>query len=896
MSFSLKTHWHTTLGHGFRHPVRASRPRQPINIVPMNSVRSFSDKVATADIEDYLVAHTNRLAMVTSRYHPAIIRALRDAKGHETKNEEFKQIMSILEKAMVNMNQKLQKKVSSRSFQHSYLPMGVVAARDKVESILSQSLRKVTNSVELKGIAAVMHILQPQSTRLWQDFDRLILSKIGVFDHDFSLLMVYTIDQAAKALRMDRTDLKSTSTMLNLYLEGKKNATSANIFESTTSYMSYGTGLDVIAPIGSTALRDHRGVENLSLQLYLMSTQDWATDKTHLIAEKRKLLEDLTNHSVNILQSLHSPVKLQSLRYIWEVLPYIDIPDSYMLYKTLYSQIIYSITAEPLQLVIHDDTFISLLESMITSNFKSSKLIEKIYACVVERGYDYNRIGIRLFNALVQLGAYDFAMTVLENVMKQPSMRLDSLFSYNFSFYKNKSRNFQGHSHHTNSGIMSLSEDSKELFFRYLCGLNRQATSAQDTASTEQSIPQNFSVQHPDQAAFPIKDTHIYAPQHSATSQQAVPISGLQDSTVDRSKHSSRMLNTNLVLALLYFNREDKRSAFYKLLEQLEYTFYQRISPAERAEEGGTLTYDKDIVRTIRSSTKIASSPGPELRMLPEIPLVPLTSPPVLSCEEAVMIYHTYALAGRHQVFLLGALDTYIVHYLPTMSNRHVAAMIWICGKLNKSPTYFPKLIERYMQTLQGVSRLSSAGGMLLSRTLWSLAAAQLLTLDIFMALKGLLLPSVQDSFTLGVETNTWMTRQLHQVVTELSILLAQHKERWEAELASTTGTRPIHMIGRYKADDIESSINNLERIIKVSKSYKYLQRRATQDNISSYTHKDASNILRDIGIHHENETLLEHGYYADIFIPPQYMDCGGSKGIVIEFDGPWHFDSYLEV
>eukprot|EP01031_Cornospumella_fuschlensis_P034624 gene34624-41928_t len=840
-----------------------------------------SNKVVVADTEDILIAHTDRLAVVNSRYHPAIIRALKDAKGHETKNDDFKQVLSISEKAMVNINQKLQRKDSFRSFHHSYLPTGFVAAREKVERILSQSLRKVTNVVELKAIAAVMHILQPQSTRLWQDFDRLIVSKIGHFDHDFALLMVYTLDQAAKTLRMDRRELKSVPALLNLYLEGKRKAPTANIFESTTSYMSYDTGLDVLAPIGSTALRDHRGVENLSLQLYFLSTQDWATDKSQLIGEKKKLLEDLTNHGVNILQSLHSPVKLQSFRYIWEVIPYIDVPDSYALYKTLYSQIIYSITTEPLQLVMHDDTFVSLLESMITSNFKSSQLIEKIYACVVERGYDYNRIGIRLFNALVQLGAFDFAMTVLENVMKQPSMRLDSLFSYNFSFYKNKSRNFQGNVHHTNSGIMSLSEDSKELFFRYLCDRNRQATLGNDANNGSLAAAPQASVHQPHHSSTSITDTHIFS---SSTMPPIVPLSGSLDGTVDAAKRLSRLTNTNLVLALLYFNREDKRSAYYKLLEQLEYSFYQRISPAE-AIDGGSSVYDKDIVRTIRSATKIASSSDAALRMLPDIPVVPLSSPPVLSCEEAVMIYHTYALAGRHQVFLLGALDTYIDHYVTTMANRHVATMIWICSKLNKKPAYFPKLIEKYMQSLQGVSKLSSAGGMLLSRTLWSLAASQLLTLDMFMKVKGLLLSSAQDSFSMGVETNTWMTRQLHQVVTELTILLSDHKKQWEAEHASSIDTRPVHMVGQHKADDIETAIFNLETIIKTSKSYKYLQRRATQDNISSFTHKDASNILKDIGIHHENEKLLDHGYYADIFISPQYMDCGGSKGIVIEFD-----------
>ncbi|KAJ1442940.1 hypothetical protein B484DRAFT_441846 [Ochromonadaceae sp. CCMP2298] len=81
----------------------------------------------------------------------------------------------------------------------------------------------------------------------------------------------------------------------------------------------------------------------------------------------------------------------------------------------------------------------------------------------------------------------------------------------------------------------------------------------------------------------------------------------------------------------------------------------------------------------------------------------------------------------------------------------------------------------------------------------------------------------------------------------------------------------------------------------------------------SSVTHLDASRLLSRIGVRHSNEALLDNGYAVDIFLPPVGGgDVGGGgdgasdgqgtgagarrhKGIAVEFDGPSHFESYLQ-
>ena len=63
------------------------------------------------------------------------------------------------------------------------------------------------------------------------------------------------------------------------------------------------------------------------------------------------------------------------------------------------------------------------------------------------------------------------------------------------------------------------------------------------------------------------------------------------------------------------------------------------------------------------------------------------------------------------------------------------------------------------------------------------------------------------------------------------------------------------------------------------------------------------------MGIKHENEMEVEYNYIVDIFIAPADVEClllldpsfeknihslRCSKGLILEVDGPSHFDSYL--
>ena len=72
---------------------------------------------------------------------------------------------------------------------------------------------------------------------------------------------------------------------------------------------------------------------------------------------------------------------------------------------------------------------------------------------------------------------------------------------------------------------------------------------------------------------------------------------------------------------------------------------------------------------------------------------------------------------------------------------------------------------------------------------------------------------------------------------------------------------------------------------------------------VSSWSHQDVSTLLAEAGVSHQNEEIVEFGYSVDILLLPHNFSAFGldvcsvlreCKAIVIEFDGPSHFENYL--
>ena len=783
------------------------------SVVTTNTEESTSNLLV--DTEDVLMAHTDPFGLISTKFNPAIVRAFKDSRLIKTKNQSFKGATKVTEKALLALNKKISR-ASLDTMQVSYLPPSVESARVRAEQDFVRTFRTLRTDDELKAITSFMAILLPRSPHLWNEFDRFISQRFTsnpVVHLELALLAAYAFhrsktsygnflkDKTMVAANHNNTNnnqqqqsnkknnaISRTSQAVVQFLVDVKKQQQQSSASSTTAANSIGASFasdqnvfeifsddnvfqnnttEVFAPVGVLQARDNRAVEILGLQLNLMANHH------HLLPEgvKRQILQDLTNHCLKVLSSTHTPVKLSTLREVWENAPKIALPNAYSMYKQLYQQVIYSISTEPLQIIHQEDGICTLFESMIASRFKSSQCISKLHELVSSRGMDYQRVGVRLFNALVQLESISFATMILENMMKNSSMKLEYIFTQS-----SKGKPF------------SLSDAAKEQVYKTL----------------QESLLQNY---------------------HEGQTSLSSSSSGENEFHESHVGHLVKKKTSDLVLALFCFNREEKKTSYYKLLEQMEISLLPHIA------QGG------------------------------------------ISLNEAIGLLHSYALSGRLQGGMMNAIDHIVRENLSKMNSKQLSTIIWTCARLNYQPDYLKAVISQYFHEMESIKSLSTAGAYALSRTLWSLAVLQLLDIPRFQSVQNLLLKSSQ--LLKGVEMHSWMIKQLTQIHAEL---MTQAKNQGVEDAV------------------IQEQLKGLEDFFKSSAAHKNLNKRILRENLSSWTHMDASRVLTDMGIAHENEKLLSNGYVVDIFIPASQTFGQDHGGIAMEFDGPSHFESYLNV
>ncbi len=772
------------------------------------------------ETEDVLMAHTDPLGLVSTKYNHAMVRTFKESKLILTENKLFRGAVRATEKALLALNRKISR-ATLNTMQVNYLPPSVEWARTRAEVNFLKVVRSVRSEAELKGITSFMTILMPRSSFLWEEFDQQIARRVTnnpLQYAELGLLATYALHHAKQAYTIWSRDkkvpsqqqtgsslhqqqhlhnlanpvsnhLKTPHMMIQYYVELKRKQQQSafgstsdrkttlalnfpisgdqNIFEifaeECAATFTSGSS-EVFAPVGALQARDNKAIEILGLQLCLFANYGHILAKDHP-SIRQNILEDLSIHCLKILSSAHTPVKLSTLREIWENAPKIDLPNAYLIYKQLYQQVIYSITTEPLQIVHQDEGICTLFESMIAAKFKSSQCINKFFEVVSSRGMDYQKVGVRLFNSLVQLDSIPFATTVLDSMVKNAGMKLEYLFTQS-----SKGKPFL------------ITDEAKEQVLRTL-----QESSIQNYVAGETGLSSSSVVDHEgESASFAIV----------------------------------KRKTSHLGLALFCFNREDKKTPYYRLLEQLEVSL---------------LSHLKQV------------------------------SGHAVPINESIGLLNCYALVGRRQPDVMRALDDIIEDNFDKLSTKQLSTIIWCCARLNHQPQYLLKATNVYFHEMKSITTLSTPGAYALSRTLWALAVLQRLDVDRFLSIQSLLFKASQ--LLQGVEMHSWMIKQLTQIQIEL-MLRHQHD---------------VHI-------NIEEQLKPLNEFLQRSPTYKNLNKRILRESVSSWTHLDASRVLTEMGIAHENEKLLPNGYVIDIFISLQ------DKGIAVEFDGPSHFESYLNV
>jgi len=230
-------------------------------------------------------------------------------------------------------------------------------------------------------------------------------------------------------------------------------------------------------------------------------------------------------------------------------------------------------------------------------------------------------------------------------------------------------------------------------------------------------------------------------------------------------------------------------------------------------------------------------------------------------------IYVSYGHAVRRNGRVLEGLDNIIMKNYDSLTVSQQSYLLYTCAKLNHKPAYINQVAENIISfyskpTLYNVSAISA-----MIKSMWSMTVLDLLRYRHWAAVHEKI-DNVRSNFHPFVE------KQLETITAELQL---------RARLAQS------------KTEFNDSSRNHKTNIFddEQDKMVNFIESTSLQsDPTSSKRHMEVSRILRNLGIPHRNEVRIEYNYVVDILLTETTVQY--PKGIVIEFDGPTHFETYL--
>ena len=264
-----------------------------------------------------------------------------------------------------------------------------------------------------------------------------------------------------------------------------------------------------------------------------------------------------------------------------------------------------------------------------------------------------------------------------------------------------------------------------------------------------------------------------------------------------------------------------------------------------------------------------------------------------ISPVEAANLLHTYALVGRLYPPIMNGIDEVLLQNVGNFPIPTLITAIWSSAKLNnRSAAYLPVAINRCFNH----SAVKNDGKML-CKLLWSLAVLQKLNLSMFDAARMHIERIILESSISHVNM-----AQLHHVWNEVQLLTEElqpegHKARDPSLPQGTPSQRTTHAFLPWQAGYSPPLLETPQ---------------------SSLSHSEISRILRDLSVPHRNEVTLENGHIVDILMPMSAFEfvvngevgstsgvahfesttnkMAAVRGVVIEYDGPFHFESYAKV
>eukprot|EP01041_Mallomonas_annulata_P011282 gene11282-23600_t len=402
--------------------------------------------------------YANSYGNLALYYHNSVIRTVHGFDSKD-KNDTLSIICSQSKEIMKYMKDRMHK-LNGRRIGSINLPIRIQKYRDKAVANIPRLLSDIRSDSDLRAIGACLVVLMPYSSALWTTVDNKFAQLVAseTFGIECCLLAAHACVQArhqygwknmklatvaAIQKRLQTPPPSITSTLTTGTTGGTIDEGSgsgvgvgvgppswfllpentANMTTTTTTISATSNSADNIRVEHNAAI-DYIGLllETLSVRTHTHSqssndnghdndyghatASSTATATATALVSNHALLSSVCELCLLSLslRSPSSPVKLSSLRLVWEKASLLDLPNSYCMYKELFDQVYLSISADPLQLAYQEEAVVSLLEAMSRVHFKHSKLIQKITEIMQRQGFDKSNT-----SALVQHDSIPFA-------------------------------------------------------------------------------------------------------------------------------------------------------------------------------------------------------------------------------------------------------------------------------------------------------------------------------------------------------------------------------------------------------------------------------------------------------------------------------------------------------
>ena len=300
-----------------------------------------------------------------------------------------------------------------------------------------------------------------------------------------------------------------------------------------------------------------------------------------------------------------------------------------------------------------------------------------------------------------------------------------------------------------------------------------------------------------------------------------------------------------------------------------------------------------DLTRLLNAWGRSDSTDVNQTKHLNDLEMLLIPQLETLNVHRTVSLLYAYARVGRKFAPIMNVLNKTIENKLVTpvagetpLLPKRLLEALWSNAQLNDHTSYLPQLISMCVAVCKEEGKPTD-----LCEVLLSLAILQKLDLPTFMSAKDTLEQAVANK---GLDVVN--VAQLRHVWNEVQILMKEQgidPVQWQQEQI---------LKATHAQDTTTTTTSAMKEVFDAPRALLPWQEgySATNANTpqSSHNHVALSHALRAIGVPHQNEVTLTNGLIADILIPSRafVLDAAECKGVVVEYDGPFHFESYAKV